>query len=187
MDKEMKVEKGMVVSYAYRLYNTANNELLFEATVDSPDTMIYGVTEGIVPGLVAAMDSLKIGDRFEVELPAMAAFGQRSDENILELDATLFERDGKMAPEVVAGAILPMMTAEGFRVQGRVLEVGKTVKMDFNHPFAGMDVRYEGEIVDMRPATEDELNPKGCGGCCGGGCGSDCGSDCGSECGGCGK
>ena len=88
-------------------------------------------------------------------------------------------RDGKLAQEVKVGAKLPMMTAEGFRVEGKVLEIGPDkIKMDFNHPFAGLTVRYEGEIDGVRDATPEELQPScGCGGCAGGGCGGGCGSD----------
>ncbi|MDE7108923.1 MAG: peptidylprolyl isomerase, partial [Muribaculaceae bacterium] len=83
----------------------------------------------------------------------------------------------------------PMMTAEGYRVEGTVLEVGDKIKMDFNHPFAGLTVTYKGEVDEVRDATPEELHPVGgcgggCGGC-GGGCGSDgnCGDSCGSDCG----
>ncbi|MDE6772052.1 MAG: peptidylprolyl isomerase, partial [Muribaculaceae bacterium] len=66
-----------------------------------------------------------------------------------------------------------------------VTEVGDKIKMDFNHPFAGLTVRYEGKVEEVRDATPEELQPsKGCGGGCGGGC--DCGSegDCATGCGG---
>lgn len=32
--------------------------------------------------------------------------------------------------------------------------------MDFNHPFAGMTVRYDGEIIKVRKATPDEIHPR---------------------------
>ena len=79
--------------------------------------------------------------------------------------------------------LVPMMTAEGYRVMGKVLEIGDKVKMDFNHPFAGKTVRYQGQIVEVREATEEEIHPtSGCGGCCGGGCGDSDGDGCGGGC-----
>lgn len=190
-----KVGPGMFVAYSYRLYDTSDNSLVFEATEQAPDVMIYGVSHEIVPGLAAAMKDLSRGDRFEVELPPEAAFGPRNPEFVMELERDLFVRDGKLADEVKVGARLPMITAEGYRIEGEVLAVGDTVKMDFNHPFAGMTVRYEGKVVEVREATPEELKPThGCGGChggCGdGGC-NDGGCGCGSEgdskncCGGC--
>ena len=104
---------------------------------------------------------------------------------MVSLEKEIFERDGELAEEVKVGAELPMMTAEGYRIMGRVLEIGDKVKMDFNHPFAGLTVRYEGRIEQVREASPEELHPAhGCGGC-GGGCG-DAGSSCESGCcGGC--
>ncbi len=185
------VEPGKFVEYAYKLYDVDGDKLLFEAPVDRPDVMVAGVSQEVIPALAAAMEGLKAGDRFETTLPPEAAFGPRSDENVMELDKEIFMRDGKLAEEVKVGAYLPMMTAEGYRISGKILEIGDKVKMDFNHPFAGLTVRFEGEVVNVREATAEELHPVsggccgGCGGSCGdGGCGDGCGSD--SEGGGCG-
>ncbi len=166
----------MFVAYSYKLYNDADSSLLFEAKADAPDVMIYGVSQEVVPGLISAIDGLSEGDKFDVTLPPAAAFGERYTENVLSLEKEIFERDGELAEEVKPGAELPMMTAEGYRIIGRVVEVGEThVKMDFNHPFAGLTVRYEGRIEQVRKATPDELQPShrcGCGGGCGEGCGN---------------
>lgn len=169
----MKVEPGKYVEYAYKLYNDADGTLLFEAPAKRPDMMVFGASPEVVPGLMAAMEGLSAGDRFETTLPPQAAFGEWSAENVMELEKEIFMRDGELAEEVKVDALLPMMTAEGYRVVGRVLEIGdKNVKMDFNHPFAGITVRYEGEVVTVREATPEEIHPAGgCGGGChGGGC-----------------
>ncbi|MDE5611749.1 MAG: peptidylprolyl isomerase, partial [Odoribacter sp.] len=70
------------------------------------------------------------------------------------------------------------------------------VRIDFNHPMAGKDLFFKGEVLGVRDATEEEieaLHSHKCGGCSGcgseGGCGSDCGSHhdgCGSHHDGCG-
>lgn len=178
--KKETVEPGKFVAYSYKLYNDENGELLFETPAKAPDVMVYGISHEIVPGLVAALKGLAKGDRFETTLPPQAAFGEKNADYLLELDRDIFIRDGKLAKEVEVGAVLPMMTAEGYRVQGIVTEVGDKIKMDFNHPFSGLTVRYEGTVEEVRDATPEELQPRhGCGGC-GGGCGSDsCGDGCG--------
>lgn len=180
MSNTEKVGDGKFVAFSYKLYDDTTGEVLFEAPAQAPDTLVYGVTQEIVPGLAAAIKDLAAGDRFEVTLPPLAAFGEISKDNIIELPREIFEREGKLADEVKVDAILPMMTQEGFRVQGRVIEIGDKIKMDFNHPFAGKTVRFEGEINEVRSATEEELHPKG--GCCGGGCGGgDCSGGCGDD------
>lgn len=184
------VSPGKYVEYSYLLTDAATGRKLFEATKSRPDQMIYGVSQDVVPGLAGVMEGLKAGDKFEVTLPPAAAFGERNEEDVVELDRQIFERDGKLADEVKVGAALPMMTAEGYRVVGTVVAIGSKVVMDFNHPFAGLTVTFAGAIETVRDATEEELHPaSGCGGCChGGGCGGDegCGGhdDGGSCCGG---
>lgn len=183
-----KVGSGKFVEYSYRLYNDTDDALLFETPADAPDQMVFGVSHDVVPGLIKAMEDLSAGDRFAVTLPPEAAFGPRFEENVVSLEKDIFMRDGKLVEEVKVGAELPMQTAEGMIIRGRVLEIDdKHVKMDFNHPFAGLTVRYEGEIKNIRKATPEELQPAqghGCGGCCGGG--GSCGDhDCGDGCGGC--
>lgn len=173
MNEKLKVGPGMVVGYTYKLFNEADGSLLFEAKADSPDVMVYGVSHDVVPGLISAMKDLSAGDKFEVALPPQAAFGERFPDNVVKLEKEIFMRDGKLADEVTEGAMLPMLTQEGYRIEGRVIHINdKDIEMDFNHPFAGLTVRYEGEVVDVREATPEELHPvHGCGGGCCGNCG----------------
>ena len=180
-EDKQKVAPGKFVEYSYKLYNDADGELLFETPKDAPDVMVYGVTPGIVPGLMTVMEGLSKGDKFEVTLPPVAAFGDKSDDLLMTLDREIFMRDGKLAEEVKEGAVLPMMTADNLRVEGTVKEVGDKIKMDFNHPFAGLTVRYEGKIDEVRDATPEDLPQGGCCGGCGGASGS-CGSGCGEGC-----
>ena len=195
MEKKETVGPGKFVKYSYRLYDNADGALLFETPADQPDEMVYGVSQEVVPGLIAALKDLAAGDKFSVTLPPAAAFGDRYDENVVTLEKQIFERDGELAEEVKVGAELPMMTAEGFRILGRVLDISDAgVKMDFNHPFAGKTVKFDGTVDEVREATPDELKPVGCGcgcGSCGDGeCGDGCGcgegdSHCGDDACGC--
>ena len=181
MEKEREiVGPGKFVEYSYKLYNDADGKLLFETPKDAPDQMVFGVTPGIVPGLMSVMEGLGKGDKFEITLPPAAAFGDRTDDLVMHLDKDIFTRDGKLAEEVKVGAILPMMTSDNLRVEGKVTEIGDKITMDFNHPFAGLTVRYDGEIVEVRDDTPEDL-PQGCCGGCGGGGGCENGS-CGSGC-----
>ena len=174
-----KVGPGKFVAYVYKLYNEGNGELLFEVPEKAPDMMVYGVSRDVVPGLAEALRGLSAGDKFEVTLQAEAAFGERSDDWVKELDKAVFTTpEGKVVEELVEGAELPMMTDQGFAIRGKVTGITENkVTMDFNHPFAGMTVRYDGEVMEVRDATSDELNPHSCGcGChdCGdSGCGED--------------
>ena len=182
-DREV-VSPGKFVEYSYKLYDDSDGRLLFETPEEEPDVMVYGITPGIVPGLLTVMEGLGKGDKFEVTLPPVAAFGEKNEDLLVILDKEIFMRDGKLAEEVKVGKRLPMMTADNLRVEGVVTEIGDKIKMDFNHPFAGLTVRYEGIIDEVRDATPEDLPQGGCCGGCGGGCsGEDCGGSCGDSCG----
>lgn len=197
MENKGTVRDGKFVAFAYKVKDADNGEILFEAKAAAPDTMVYGMTPEMPPALANVMKGLSKGDRFTVTLPPEAAFGHRSEDNVLQVPVEAFMNDGKMVVEPKVGDLLPMMTDSGGIVQGKVTKVApKYVEMDFNHPFAGKTVEYEGEIIEVRDATDDELHPRhscGCGGChhgedgnggCGScGSGSDGGHDCGDGCG----
>ena len=69
-------------------------------------------------------------------------------------------------------------------MNGLVLEItDEAVKMDFNHPLAGEDLHFTGDILEVREATDEEIAATVHGGC-GSGCG--CGSDSSCGSGGCG-
>lgn len=174
-----KVADGMMVVYTYTLTDTKGNTL-FEADKDNPDMMIYGLSQDVVPGLLVAIKGLVAGECFEVTLKEDAAFGPRNEEWVRTLPREVFiGSDGQWPTEVKVGAMLPMMTEGGVAIHGIVKEITATdVLMDFNHPYAGMEVTYRGMIEDVHPATPEEIKALQRCGC---GCGHDhcgCGDDC---------
>lgn len=187
-----KIEKGKYVELGYDLYEVNGKEqtLVHQTDENDPERFVFGFTQGMIEPLEKAVEGLAVGETFDIIVKAEEAFGPHDPEQVATLPRDIFEVDGKFDTDVVVpGAVLPMMTADGFRINGVVAEVTETeVKMDFNHPLAGKDVRFNGKIITVRQATETELNPPtcGCGSCGGGDCGSGCDCDdssCG--CGGC--
>lgn len=181
-----KIQPGKYVELGYDLYKVnpdGSEELVHQTSPDDPERIIFGVTRGVIEPLERALDGLGLGDKFDVVVKADQAFGPYDPEQIATLPRDVFEVDGKFDEEAVRpGAALPMMTADGFRITGVVKEVtDKEVKMDFNHPLAGKDVRFSGSVSVVRDATPEELKPQhGCGcGCGDEGCGDSC--ECSSE------
>ncbi len=173
------IQPGKYVELGYDLYEVTpdGDKLVHQTSADDPEKIVFGVTPGVIVPLEHAIDGLKPGDSFDVKVSADEAFGPHDPEQIATLPRDIFEVDGKFDPEVIKkGAVLPMMTQDGFRINGVVVDVTDSdVVMDFNHPLAGKDVRFKGKITVVRDATPEELKPQsGCG--CGEGCG--CGDSC---------
>ncbi|MCM1297095.1 MAG: FKBP-type peptidyl-prolyl cis-trans isomerase [Muribaculaceae bacterium] len=182
-----KIEPGKYVEMVYDLYQVDNDgkeTLVHQSDPSDPEKVVFGVTQGMIRKLETAIEGLKKGDKFDVSVKADEAFGPYDNEQIAELERSIFVVDGKFDEEMIrVGAVVPMMTADGFRINGLVKDVTpEKVVMDFNHPLAGKDVRFVGEIKEIHDATPEELKPFQ-GGCCGGCGGSDCGDNCGGGCG----
>ncbi len=176
-----QIKPGKYVEMVYDLYvvNPESEELVHQVDQSNPEKIIFGVTRGVIAPLEKAIDGLSPGQPFDVAVKADEAFGMPDPEQVVTLDKDVFEVDGKFdAERIFPGAAVPMMTADGYRIDGKVLAVtDDKVEMDFNHPLAGKDVRFKGKIMTVRDSAPEDLQPAhGCGcGCdhdsCGGGCG----------------
>jgi FKBP-type peptidyl-prolyl cis-trans isomerase SlyD len=103
---------------------------------------------------------LQQGDQFDFMIPSDEAYGQASDDAVVDLPLNVFEIEGEVDYDLLkVGNYIPMQDQQGNRLDGIVLEVGdEKVKMDFNHPLAGDDLFFQGEVLDVREATQDEIN-----------------------------
>jgi FKBP-type peptidyl-prolyl cis-trans isomerase SlyD len=91
-------------------------------------------------------------------LPA-EAYGEYDEENVVELPKKVFEVEGRFDDEFVCeGHTVPMMDSDGRQLLGSVLEVkDETVLMDFNHPLSGETLHFDGRVLDVHDATEQEI------------------------------
>ena len=188
----MVVANEMVVTCVYDMFVNGENgqeELMEQATRQRP--LVYCHGEGMMlPKFEEAMLGLEEGAKFDFVIKKEDAYGDYDEAGVLELDKKMFYNgdDEFDSEHVYVGGIVPMRTSDGQIVNAQIAEIGeKTVTIDLNHPYAGEDLHFVGEIVNIRPAEAKELeairNPHKCGGCHGN-CG-DCESDCNSGCGGC--
>ncbi len=163
-----KIQPGKYVELGYDLYEVtpAGENLVHQTDAQDPEKIIFGVTPGMIRPLEKAIEGLEAGGEFDVTVKAAEAFGPHDPDQVARLEKNVFAVDGKFDAEMVKkGAVLPMMTSDGYRINGLVVDVtDDEVEMDFNHPLAGKDVRFKGSIITVRDATPEELQPAhGCG------------------------
>jgi FKBP-type peptidyl-prolyl cis-trans isomerase SlyD len=184
LENIMVIEKNKVVSLIYELrVDGSKGEVIESLNTDKPLTFLYG-TGSLLPKFESNINGLKEGDAFNFDLKCDEAYGLATEEAVVEIPKHVFEVDGEFDNDMVKeGNAVPMMDGEGNRLNGVVVSVNaETVTMDFNHPLAGDDLHFNGKIVGIREATEEELQhghiheAAGCedGGCSGGGCGDGC-------------
>ncbi|MDP4184741.1 MAG: FKBP-type peptidyl-prolyl cis-trans isomerase [Bacteroidota bacterium] len=172
-----QISKNKMVSLKYILrYDDANGELIEQTNEDSPLSFLYGAGL-MLPKFEEHLAGLKQGDKFQISLDAVDAYGEVEDEAIVDLPKEVFFVDGVFDDEIVfEGNTVPMVSSEGQRLEGTIVKVGETtVQVDFNHPLAGETLFFTGEILEVREATDKEIVDATMGHNCGceGGC--DCG------------
>ena len=195
----MKITQNTVVEFSYEL--EVEGQVVDRTTNEKPLDYIHG-TGSLLPKLEAHIEGMQAGDKFEITLAPVDAYGEVDPNRIIDLPKAAFEVNGEVREDLlVAGNTIPMMNSMGAVIPGVVLEVtADSVKMDLHHQMAGKTLHFAGEIVSVREATEKELTEGlhgeyvhscGCGGCGGhsGGCGdcegghcSDGEGDCGCGC-----
>jgi FKBP-type peptidyl-prolyl cis-trans isomerase SlyD len=177
----MKIENNKMVSLIYELRENNSEGRIIESLDDNkPLTFVYG-TGRLLPVFESNINSLKKGDNFRFALNSEMAYGEKREEMIVNVPITVFETDGKLNEDICqVGNEVPMMDTEGNPLNGIINEITDSfVKMDFNHPMAGLDLFFSGRIVDVREATDSELSAimGSCSGC-GGKEHSDCSGSC---------
>ena len=156
----MAIDKQKVVSVTYQLsVNNSDGEVVETVDKEKPLTFLYGVGN-MLEKFEENIQGLKEGDDFNFKIPSEEAYGEASEDAIVDLPIETFKIEGEIDYDLLKeGNYIPMQDQEGNRLDGIVLEVGEEkVKMDFNHPLAGDDLFFKGQVVSIRDASEDEIN-----------------------------
>ncbi len=155
--KIMTIDHNHVVAVSYILHTIeedGSKVLVEETTSENPLTFLYGVGM-MIPKFEQNILGLKAGDKADFVIQPEEAYGEKQEDAIAQLPIDMFAEAG--VPPV--GAILPLTDNAGNNFQAFVVEVTpEVVVADLNHPMAGKVLDFQVEILNTRPATEEELS-----------------------------
>ena len=144
----MNIFANTVVTITFKLFD-ASNQLLEE----SPEPLVYlhGGHSGIFPKIEEALNTKKVGDSISVTLEPEDAFGD-FDPQMIRMEPV-----ADLPPDVTVGGYL-VAEQEGREVVWRVTSIadGKAV-LDGNHELAGQRLRFDCTVMDVRPASQEEI------------------------------
>ena len=149
----MNILANTVVTLTFELFDA--DGVLLEATSE-PISYLHGGHSGMLPKVEAALNTKKPGDAVSVDVEPADGFGDY-DPELVKLESV-----DKLPPDVTVGMQFEAYTnpgeEQGSGVVFTVTDVadGKAV-LDGNHPWAGKRLRFECHIVDVRPATAEEM------------------------------
>jgi len=151
MNELQKVEDGLVVSMDYILH--VDGELVDESTEKEPLEFIQG-SGGIIPGLEKALYGMAIGDSKVVQVSAKDGYGEVDEDAFSDVPRDQFPDDIPLEE----GIELQVRDEDGSMMQACIDNISDTtIRLDFNHPLAGMDLLFNIKIVGLRQATAEEL------------------------------
>ncbi|HVN59549.1 MAG TPA: FKBP-type peptidyl-prolyl cis-trans isomerase [Bacteroidales bacterium] len=177
----MKIDNNKFVSITYVLKENSSSGKVIETVADSrPLNFVFG-TGKLLPSFESNLLSLSKGDKFDFVLNASDAYGDRREEMMVNVPISVFEIDGKIDESICyVGNMVPMTDSSGNPLEGMINEITEThVRMDFNHPMAGVNLWFSGNVLDVREPSPDELAAS-CSSCSG--CGSEGDSSCSCGC-----
>jgi len=125
----LKIESGTVVSFHYTLRNEEGKEL--ESSRGSEPSVYLHGANNIIRGLEKA-----------------------NPDKIQRVPVKHLAYRGKLE----AGKVVQLNTSEGMRAVTVVKAGRHSADIDANHPLAGQTLTFDVEIVDLRPATPEEIS-----------------------------
>ena len=174
------MSKDQVITMFYELKDANTGEIL-ESNMQEGGQISFITGHGhSIEKLEEEVSKLKSGERATISVKAAEGCGEYNNEAIQSLPKEQFA-----GIDLHEGMELFGQNEDGSSVRVIVKEIkDDEVTVDFNHPYAGKDLLFNVEVLEVRDATEDEkatgmvagAHTCGCGGhdheheheCCGG-------------------
>lgn len=146
-----KVAEGVVVIIHFTLKDESG-KVLDTSDGDEPMPYLHGY-DNIVPGLEAALEDKKVGDKLSVVVPPEEGYGFKSGAADQAIPRDSFPADMEVEPEMQFfgegdEGMVPIWVT-------RVTD--DTVYITLDHPLAGASLHFDVEVVALRAANAEEL------------------------------
>lgn len=134
------IETGKTVGFEYTL--RLEDGSVVQSNEDAePLKYVHGESQ-ILPALERELEGLDVDDRKEVTLPARDAYGEVRTDAFREVPSEQIPEDARRV-----GA---QLSAQGYEGPIRVHDVkDEVVVLDFNHPLAGKDLKFDIRVVSI--------------------------------------
>lgn len=146
----MQITDKTAVSFHYTLTNPSG-EQLDSSRGEEPLLYLHGAGN-IIAGLEAALAGKSVGDIFNVTIPPEDGYGELAPEMVQVVSKKMFE-----GMDVEVGMQFHADVSHGSGIITITEIDGDDVTIDGNHPLAGETLIFDVEVVDVRPATDDEM------------------------------
>lgn len=140
---------AQVTAFHYTLKDN-QGRVLDSSEGQEPLAFIQGGGQ-IIPGLERGIADLKAGDVKTLVIPAAEAYGERNDDWVVTAKRSELPGSAKVGDRFRGG------DEDDAPIFAVIAIEGDEVKLDANHPLAGMELHFDIQITETRPATAEEL------------------------------
>lgn len=147
----LMIGKNAVVSIHYTLKDD-DGQVMDSSEGRDPLSYLHGANN-LIPGLEKELEGKSSGQSFSATIAPTEAYGESNPELVQTISKEMFQGVENIEPGMA-------FTAQGPQGQQQVTVTaveGDDVTVDANHPMAGKTLNFEVEVVDVRDATEEEL------------------------------
>lgn len=138
------IAEGSKVSLNFALHH--ENGAVIDSTFGKNPAEFTVGDGNLLAGFEACLIGLKAGDHNTFVVVPENAFGQRNPDNLQTLKRSQFGPDMVLEP----GLIVSFSDAANTELPGVVQSFeGDDVIVDFNHPLAGVDIKFEVEVISV--------------------------------------
>lgn len=146
------VQDDVIVTLDYIL--TVDGEIIDESGEAGAIEFLQGHGQ-VIPGLERALYGMTVGDHKRVSISPVDGYGEYDEEAYAEIPLSEFP------PEIPLeeGVELQLKDQDNDIFDAYIDEVREnTVLLNFNHPLAGKTLDFEVTLLDLRSATEEEID-----------------------------
>jgi len=146
--------KGTFVKIRYRLRDGKGEYIKGDPREGYAFLEFFTGYNQLLPGLEKRLVGRTAGEQIQVHVPSAEAFGPYRDDRVTERMYEEFPEGRSLAEgKWVEARDLKTRAAYGYFVKKKEAD---RIILDYNHPLAGQELIYDLELMEVRPATEDE-------------------------------
>jgi len=146
------VKDGQVVSMEYTL--RVDGEVLDSSEGTEPLQFLAG-HGNIIPGLEREMIGMKIGESKDVVVAPADGYGVFDEEDYMDVPRKEFPSN----MPIKEGTEMHVSDNQGESRYARIDSFSdETVRLNLNHPLAGMELHFNVKVVGLREPTTEELD-----------------------------
>ncbi|HEY7117118.1 MAG TPA: peptidylprolyl isomerase [Tepidisphaeraceae bacterium] len=149
----MQIAKNTVATIDYTLTDP-QGQVIDTSKGRQPLSYLHGASN-IIPGLESALEGKSAGEVVNVTVPPEKGYGPRDPNLLQSVPRSNFQGVNDIKP----GMQFQAQTPQGGQHVVTVVKVDpQNVTVDANHPLAGMELKFDVTVVDVRQASPEEIN-----------------------------